>query len=285
MSRLQAFLDGAADEALALGADAAVFLGWLLGTYVVGRYLLVPAVERTLSLRQPSETYVQTASRTMRLVVVLGSVVVAVVAAGYGSVFSGSGLVIAAATVAVSVAAQDVIRNLVSGAFLVVDEDVNVGDYVEWDGQSGVVVDIGFRASRIRTAENAILTVPNATLATTTVRTPYLGHRYMVVEDFAVGLDDDVDAAAAVMERAAFEHERTMDKPNPVVRHGPVGDGTVRLRLSYWIRDPERADVLRVQSSVVERILEESAAADVTLAPPSGRELSGSVHVTGEDHP
>lgn len=285
MSVHQQYLDGAVEDGLSLAVEAGVFLGWLLGAYLVGRYVVIPLVDRALALREPSETFAQTARRTIRLFVGLGAVVVAVLASGYGHVFAGSGLVIAAATVAIGVAAQDVIRNLVSGAFLVADRDVGVGDYVEWDDRSGVIVDIGFRASRVRTAENAILTVPNATLATTTVTTPYLGQRYMIAEEFAVGLDDDVEAAVDLMERVAFEHERTMDRPEPSVRYGPVADGTVRLTLYYWVRDPERVVVARVRSSVVDHIVERSSAAGVTLAPPSGRELSGAIDVSGRDGP
>lgn len=63
------------------------------------------------------------------------NVVVAVAAtvAGFGGVVSGSAVIVAAGTVALGVAAQNVVANLVSGAFIVTDRNFNVGDWIEWN--------------------------------------------------------------------------------------------------------------------------------------------------------
>ncbi|WP_276250112.1 mechanosensitive ion channel family protein [Haloarcula rara] len=78
-------------------------------------------------------------------------------------------LVAAGLTVAVGLAAQDVLGNFVSGAFIVTDPDLNVGDTIEWDGKRGVIVDIDLRVTRVRTPNNERIVVPNTELATGTV--------------------------------------------------------------------------------------------------------------------
>jgi len=60
---------------------------------------------------------------------------------------------------------QGVVKEFVSGLFLIFDRMVSVGDYLELeDGVRGAIVEIGPRASRIRTNDNVNIIVPNSRL-------------------------------------------------------------------------------------------------------------------------
>ena len=75
------------------------------------------------------------------------------------SVFAG------ALGIGVGLGLQGVVKEFVSGLFLVFDSTVAVGDYVEVeDGESGIIVEIGPRATRIRNADNVNILVPNSHL-------------------------------------------------------------------------------------------------------------------------
>lgn len=59
---------------------------------------------------------------------------------------------------------QGVVKEFVSGLFLIFDRMVSVGDYVELADARGAIVEIGPRATRIRTNDNINIIVPNSSL-------------------------------------------------------------------------------------------------------------------------
>lgn len=69
---------------------------------------------------------------------------------------------LASTGLAVGLAAQDVIRNVISGALILFEQPFRVGDMVNIDGHYGEVQSIGLRSISIRTFDDNIITVPNA---------------------------------------------------------------------------------------------------------------------------
>jgi MscS family membrane protein len=66
--------------------------------------------------------------------------------------------------IAVALAAQKTLENLIGGISLYADRPVSVGDFCRWGDQIGTVEEIGLRSTRIRTLERTVVTVPNAVL-------------------------------------------------------------------------------------------------------------------------
>lgn len=65
---------------------------------------------------------------------------------------------------AIALAAQDTVRNLLGGVTIFADKPFEVGDWVVVDGIEGTVEQVGFRSTRVRTFYNSQVTVPNARL-------------------------------------------------------------------------------------------------------------------------
>ena len=67
---------------------------------------------------------------------------------------------------AVSLALQDVLKNVVAGIQIVLDQPIRVGEWVEIDnGRKGTVTSIGLRTTRLLTEENRMIFVPNSIIA------------------------------------------------------------------------------------------------------------------------
>lgn len=75
-----------------------------------------------------------------------------------GSLLAGVGL----SGLALALAAQDAIKNLFGSILVVLDRPFEVGDWVQTSGVEGVVTELGFRSTRIRTANDSLVTLPNA---------------------------------------------------------------------------------------------------------------------------
>ncbi len=66
---------------------------------------------------------------------------------------------------ALSLAAQDTFANLLGGITIMADRVFEIGDYIATPDIDGIVEEIGFRSSRIRTLGQAVVTVPNGKLS------------------------------------------------------------------------------------------------------------------------
>lgn len=66
---------------------------------------------------------------------------------------------------AISLAAKDALANLLGGFVIITEKPFTIGEWIKTPSVEGTVEDISFRSTRIRTFAQALVTVPNATLA------------------------------------------------------------------------------------------------------------------------
>ncbi|OWT32864.1 hypothetical protein BGI41_05435 [Methanobrevibacter sp. 87.7] len=70
-------------------------------------------------------------------------------------------------SIIIGFAAKDIISDFMSGLFLLVDKTVKVGETISVNNFKGKVIQLGFRTTTIKTADNVIVTIPNSQLGTT----------------------------------------------------------------------------------------------------------------------
>ena len=66
------------------------------------------------------------------------------------------------AGIGITLAAQSTMTNLIAGVALVLEHPFGIGDYVILGSYEGMVEDISFRSTRIRTPDHAVITVENS---------------------------------------------------------------------------------------------------------------------------
>lgn len=71
--------------------------------------------------------------------------------------------------IAIGLAAQDTIKNLFGSLTIFIDRPFQLKDWIVADGIDGMVEEIGFRSTRIRTFHDSLIYIPNGVLATLTV--------------------------------------------------------------------------------------------------------------------
>jgi small-conductance mechanosensitive channel len=267
-----------------LAADALGFLAGATVVYLFGRLLVVPAVVRVVSARNRNNPTVVSATETyVQGLVVVFAAASGVVGAGYGGVLTNSALIVAAVTLVVGVAGQEVIGSLISGLFLVADPDFNVGDWISWPGGEGVVEAVDFRVTRVRTLNNETVTVPNRELTTNTLNRPYGRDQYRNTERVFVAYGDDVELALKELVEVARTDDRVLETPEPNSRIMELGGTAITLRAEYWVADPMDVDLVDLQSSFRRRVKARFDELGLTLGPPSGSEVSGELSVAVDD--
>ena len=100
---------------------------------------------------------------------------------------------LASTGLAVGLAAQDVIRNIISGALILFEQPFRVGDMINIDNNYGEVQSIGLRSIRLKTFDDNIITVPNATVAAQSIANSNSGSiDEMVVVTFMLPASVDI---------------------------------------------------------------------------------------------
>lgn len=277
-------LDPLIDQYRAWLVKGGIMVAAFVGTYLLGRVLLVPPVVRAVASRNPdNQTLVGAITLYLRVAWAVFAVLVAITAAGFGGVAFGSGVILAAATLALGIAGQDVIGNFVSGVFLVADPDFNVGDYIEWNDRAGTIDSIALRITRMRTPDGEIIVVPNTELATAAVRHPYSENRYRIRQRFVVGYDDRLDAVRQMLVTEATAGERVLKEPEPVANVTDLGPNAIEITVMFWVGDPKNKNIASIKTNFATRAKQRLLSEDVDLAPAGTQELSGGLSITQSD--
>lgn len=66
---------------------------------------------------------------------------------------------------AVALASQDTVKNLIGTIMIFIDKPFHIGDWIEADIAAGTVEKVGFRSTRVRAADTSIFQIPNSALA------------------------------------------------------------------------------------------------------------------------
>ncbi|MYH49442.1 MAG: mechanosensitive ion channel [Gammaproteobacteria bacterium] len=160
----------------------------------------------------------------------------------------------AALGLALGIAAQDLLKNVFGGLIVVFDQPFQVGDKISVGGTYGEVVSIGLRSTRIVTADDNLVTVPNSQVVEEQVANANAGQlNCQVVTDlYLPGRVDERKAREIAFEAAVTSRYVFLNKPIVVL----VGDEfrttfVTRVRVKAYVLDP-RFEFL-MQSDITER--------------------------------
>jgi small-conductance mechanosensitive channel len=260
------------------------FLVTFVVLYYVGTNILIPIIERTLRTQGVDAHARAPLKKVAWFVVVFAAIALAFGLADYGDFLQSLATVAAAATLAIGFALQDVVKNFVAGVFIFTDKPFQLGDWIQWDDNSGTVEDISLRVTRVRTFDNELITVPNSTLTENAVTNPVDGDRLRLKFVFGIGYDNDIEAATDAILEQADDHPEIMDDPAPSVRLIELGDSSVGLQSRFWIREPARADVVRIRGEYVTAVKERFDEAGIDIPYPN-RTIGGGLELSGADAP
>jgi MscS family membrane protein len=140
-------------------------IGWL-GVQLVD---LSTAVYTNSELLRPhrslSDMVVPVSMRLLKGGILLVLAVYVVYQVGQGDSLSRFLTGLGVAGLAASLAAQDALKSFFSTLLLIGERSFKIGDRISAGGVEGTVEQVGFRATRLRTADGSLLTIPNSTIA------------------------------------------------------------------------------------------------------------------------
>lgn len=260
-------------------AQGIVFFGSLVFLYILGRVVFGPLANRVMDARNLDAHAKKPLQKLVSFTIFFVALSVAFGMAGFGSFLRSLATIAAAATLAIGFALQNVIQNFVAGVFIFADRPFRIGDWIEWDDNSGVVEDISLRVTRVRTFDNELLTVPNSKLTDDVVKNPVAKDQLRLKFDFGIGYDDDIDKAVEIIVEEAEKHDGILDDPAPSVRLVELGDSSVGLQSRIWIANPSRADFVKTRGEYVKTVKERFDAEGINIPYPN-RTIGGELDLS-----
>jgi MscS family membrane protein len=256
--RLETVLSGAAYVVGALVvARLIIHVVTLLLTTSVAH---VPGEDRARFERE----YVPLAHKITTLAI--GLVWVVVVAKHFGQDVTSLVAALGVGSLAIGLAAQQTLGNMIAGFVLLVDRPFRPGDRVKLaSGESGEVLEIGVRSTRILMNDRNLLIVPNTELANSRV-VNFAGPSSVVHADvkLTVAHGADIERATVALLAIAAEEERIRKDPAPLVRVSAVTPLGLELSLGFDVGT--HADVPAVEDRVRRRALARFTTDQIPLA-------------------
>lgn len=138
---------------------------------------------------------------------------------------------------AVALAAQDTLKNLLGGATILADKPFQVGDWVVVGDIEGTVEQVGFRSTRIRTFADSLITVPNARMTDTAVNNmgQRTWRRYYTTVGIAYHTDPDRIQAFVEGIRAIVRSNERMRHDYYIVELHSFGDFALNIMVYTFI--------------------------------------------------
>lgn len=164
------------------------------------------------------------------------------------SVFTAA---LASIGVTIGLALQGGLSNIAGGVLVVAFKPFELGDYIEAQGVSGTVTDIGIFYTTLTTPDNKKVVVPNGTISNTVV-TNYSVHETRRIDfDFTISYNANIDDAKKVLLACAKSDERILSDPAPAVMITEHGSSSVGIRLRVWVKN---SDYWNVNFAIMELV-------------------------------
>jgi small conductance mechanosensitive channel len=142
--------------------------------------------------------------------------------------------------IVIGLSLQDILKNFFAGIWVLVERPFRIGDTIEVGGQVGVVEEIAFRTTMLKTADNREVIIPNGVFMTSAVvnltRFPTRrGTLWLIVDDRERPIGaDEIRAALGGADGLVAE-------PKPAVELRSVSDGKAHYLVSFWSADRDAA--------------------------------------------
>ena len=178
---------------------------------------------------------------------------------------------------AIALAAQSTLENFIGGIILYADQPVKVGDICKFGDRRGTVEDVGLRSVRVRTIDNTIVTVPNATFAKMQLENLSERDRILLRENFRLQYEttrEQLKTVLADVESMLRDHEK-IDPKRLRVRFNGFDDALPEIELYAYAVANSWPDFLEIRQDVLFSVMEIIERSGTGLALPTEVRVSG----------
>lgn len=210
-------------------------------------------------LERTAHSLIKTLAKTV-MYVLLGLMM----ASAVGIDVTGVVALASVATLAVSLALQNMLTNVIGGFTLLYNHPFSAGHFVEIAGQSGTVKEIGLAYTKLTTGDNKLVFIPNsAVVAAEIVNYSITGTRRVEVK-VSASYNADPDLVVQKLLEAA-QVEKVLDTPAPFAALTSYDESAIGYTLRVWTKTE---DYWTVYHAINRRVLDAFRSADIEMTYP-----------------
>jgi MscS family membrane protein len=169
---------------------------------------------------------------------------------------------------AVSLAAQDSLKNLFGTLLLIGDRSFRIGDRLLIGDKEGVVEQVGFRSTKLRTPEDSLLILPNGMLASAVIDNMGLRKYRRVRMPFSVAVASPLDKAEALRDglREYLNAHPSTDHSRVHVHLQRIGKAGIEFEISAYFEAKDLEGEKQAREKLTHEIIRQARALNVELA-------------------
>jgi MscS family membrane protein len=173
---------------------------------------------------------------------------------------------------AIALAAQDSLKNLLGSLMIFMDQPYKPGERIVVQGHDGFVEQIGLRSTRIRMLDGALTTIPNEKMASADIEN--IGRRAYIRRQTHLRLAYDtpvekVERALQIVRDILHNHQGMQEELPPRVFFDEFNPDSLNILVSYWYHPPKRWEALQFDEQVNMTIMRRFADEGIRLVPPA----------------
>ncbi len=204
--------------------------------YVIGKKIVKFCLRLTNNWMKKREVEVSVQNFVMSFARVLYHLVLIFIVAWILGIGATIIALVGSAGLAVGLALQGSLANLAGGVLILALKPFKVGEYISVAGVEGTVECIDIFYTHVATTDNKTIVIPNGTITNATITNITNVSRRMLIVDFSVSYDADIDALRKTL-LGIMEEEQMIfqDEPKDVVINKllPI---RVQMQLKAWVR-------------------------------------------------
>jgi MscS family membrane protein len=173
--------------------------------------------------------------------------------------------------IAVALAAQKTLENVIAGASLVFDQAVRVGDFLRVGTIEGTVDHIGLRSTRIRTVDRTMVSVPNSQIANMSLETFSARDKFWFHPTIGLRYETTTDQLKTVVNgiRQLLREHPSVDGPSVRVRFVRLGAFSLDVEVFAYLFARDWPHFLELQEALLFQLADAVARAGAEIAFPS----------------
>ena len=203
--------------------------------WIVGRWLSKRLVSmlKNMMAKKKTDASIQTFLVSFIDIVVLIILLIIIISV-VGIDTSSFVALFASAGVAIGMALSGTLQNFAGGVMVLLFRPYKVGDFIEAQGQAGVVKEIQIFNTLIQTGDNRIIIVPNGPLSTGIINNYSREKTRRIDLSYSISYGDDYELAKSVLLDIIGKDERIAKTPAPFVELGELAASSIDIKVRVW---------------------------------------------------
>jgi small-conductance mechanosensitive channel len=158
---------------------------------------------------------------------------------------------------AIGFGAQSLVKDVITGFFIIFEDQFGVGDVIQIEQVKGTVEEIGIRVTRLKSWTGEVHIIPNGIIKQVTNFSVY---NSLAVIDIPIPYESDMDQAIDVLKQTSmtiYENSEIIVKEPEVLGVQLVNNSEIKLRIIAECKPNMQADVVRMMNAAIKKRFDE----------------------------